>query len=266
MKLQPLIIDTHCHLDDNRYKDDLNEVIKNAENYGVRGILIPGASIKDLSKAKNIAHSNKNIFFAAGIHPYHLEEYNEAILEQFLKDEKCIAVGECGLDYFRLPKSEHEKSIEKEKQKQIFILQIKLAQKYNKPLIIHVRDSNQDSFDILNEYAVKNGLIGVLHCYNASELLLNLEGFYFGIGGVVTFSNAKNLVEILPSIPINKLVLETDAPYLTPMPYRGQRNEPAYTYYVAKKISEILKIDFEELVNITSNNSKNIFKAFEKTI
>lgn len=265
MSLKPLILDTHSHLDDVRYDDDLSDVIRNAHDFGVRGILIPGADINDLPKAKKISYQNEHIFYAAGIHPYHIDEYNESVLEEYLKDSRCIAVGECGLDYFRLPKDEVEKNEEKRRQKEVFIAQIELAKRFNKPLIVHVRDANQDSFDILNEYAVKQGVKGVLHCYNASDLLLHLDGFYFGIGGVLTFSNAKNLVEILPRIPKDRLLFETDAPYLTPTPYRGQRNEPAYTYYVAKKAALLLDMSEEEIINLTTDNAKNLFKEFSKT-
>lgn len=264
--MKPLIIDTHCHLDDKRYDEDLEQVIQRANEAGVRGILLPAADIVDLPKAKNISEKYENIFFAAGVHPYHHKEYNKEVLESFLSHEKCIAVGECGLDYYRLSQDEKEQKVEKKRQKEVFVEQINLAKKYKKPLIVHIRESSQDSFDILQEYAVKNGVNGVLHCYNASELLLNLDGFYFGIGGVLTFLNAKKLVEILPNVPQDKLLLETDAPYLTPMPHRGERNEPAYTYFVLLEASKILNIDTKELAKICSDNAKKLFKEFEKLI
>jgi TatD DNase family protein len=251
-------------LDDDRYNGDLDEVIQRAKEFGVRGILIPGADINDLPKAKDIAYRYDNIFFAAGVHPYHHADFDAEILESFLRDEKCIAVGECGLDYFRLPKDESEKQREIAEQKEVFISHIELAKKHKKPLIVHVRESNQDSFDILSEYAVKSAVTGVLHCFNASSLLLGLKGFYFAVGGVLTFSNAKELVDILPKIPKDKLLFETDAPYLTPMPFRGQRNEPAYTFHAVKKASEILNISFEEAAKIGSDNAKKLFKAFKK--
>jgi TatD DNase family protein len=264
MSFEPLIIDTHCHLDDERYNGDLDEVIQRAQDCGVRGILIPGADINDLPKAKDIAYRYDNIFFAAGVHPYHHFDFDSEILEKFLKDEKCIAVGECGLDYYRLPKDEEDKIREIKKQKEVFISHIKLAEKYKKPLIVHVRESNQDSFDILKEYAVKNSISGVLHCFNASKLFLDLDGFYFAVGGVLTFSNAKELVDILPKIPKDRLLFETDAPYLTPMPFRGTRNEPSYTLHVVKKASEILNLSLEEIAKISSDNAKRLFKAFNK--
>jgi TatD DNase family protein len=260
-----MIIDTHCHLDDGRFDNDLDEVIQRAKEAQISGILIPGADIFDLPKAKEISYRYDNIFYAAGVHPYHHKDYEKSVLEEYLQDERCIAVGECGLDYFRLSKNENEKIEEKEAQKEVFIAQIKLAAKFNKPLIVHIREANQDSFDILSEYAVNVGITGVLHCYNASELLLGLkENFYFAVGGVLTFQNAKNLTDVLPKIPRERLLFETDAPYLTPHPHRGERNEPSYTKYVVQKASEILNISVEELSKLSSDNAKRIFKAFSK--
>lgn len=260
-----MIIDTHSHLDDERYFEDLDKVIQNAKDAGVEGVLIPGADINDLSRAQKIAHENENIYFAAGVHPYHHEQYDEGILLSFLEDEKCIAVGECGLDYFRLPEIESEKIAEKKAQQEIFKKHIELAKKVKKPLIVHIRDANDDSKRVLLENDAKE-VGGVLHCYNASEHLLSLsdEGFYFGIGGVLTFKNAKNLVEVLPKIPLEKLVVETDAPYLTPHPHRGQRNEPAYTRLVVEKIAQLLDISIEKVEELTTNNAKTLFKAFAK--
>lgn len=260
-----MIIDTHCHLDDASFRDDVDEVIKNAYEQGVQGIIIPGADSEDLSYAQALSHRYEHIFFAAGIHPYHHEQYDEKILRSFLSDEKCIAVGECGLDYFRLPEDAIEKEIEKQKQQDIFVKHIALAKELKKPLIVHIRDANDDSKRLLLDHKADE-VGGVLHCYNASKHLLDLadKGFYFGIGGVLTFKNAKNLVEVLPLIPKEKLLLETDAPYLTPMPYRGQRNEPAYTLLVAQKMSELLDISVTELHNLTSKNAFTLFKALEK--
>ena len=260
-----MIIDTHCHLDDARFRDDVDDVIKNAYEQGVQGIIIPGADIEDLCYAQELSHRYSHIFFAAGIHPYHHEQYDEKILRSFLSDEKCIAVGECGLDYFRLPEDAAEKEAEKQKQKDVFVKQIELAKELKKPLIVHIRDANEDSKRLLVEKKADE-VGGVLHCYNASKHLLDLadKGFYFGIGGVLTFKNAKNLIEVLPLIPKDKLLLETDASYLTPMPYRGERNEPSYTLLVAQKMSELLNISVTELHNLTSKNAFTLFKALEK--
>lgn len=251
-----MIIDTHCHLDDARY-DDIDSVIKNAFDNGVNKIIIPGADINDLPKAAQIANSNENIYFAAGVHPYEIEGYDEAVLRQFAKDPKCIAIGECGLDYFRLPDDDIDGY--KAKQKEAFISQIELAVELGLPLIVHIRDANEDSLKILKEY--EDRLVsGVLHCFNASPILLELSSkFYYGIGGVLTFKNGKKLVEILPKIPLNRLVLETDAPYLTPEPHRGKRNEPAFTTYVADKMADILGMSRDEVESLTTQNANRLF-------
>ena len=189
--------------------------------------------------------------------------YNEDIMEQYVNHPKCIAVGECGLDYFRLPEDEDEKIANVKKQKEVFISQIEFAKKVKKPLIIHIREASNDSRQILIDYNAKE-VGGVLHCYNASEHLLPLaeHNFYFGIGGVLTFKNAKKLVDVLPKIPKDKLLIETDAPYLTPHPHRGERNEPFYTTFVAAKMAELLELSEEDIQNLTTNNAKKLFKEF----
>lgn len=259
-----MIIDTHCHLDDVQFDGDLDDVIKRARCNGVRKIIIPGADIYDIEKAKNISYAYDDVFFAVGVHPYHAADFDEKKLLEFGDDPKCVAVGECGLDYFRLKKdfeTDEEREAEKRLQKDVFVAQIKLASKLKKPLIVHSREANQDTYDTIKEYG-KDLVGGVLHCYNASELLLELESmnFYFGIGGVLTFKNAKNLVEILPKIPLSKLLIETDAPYLAPTPNRGKRNEPSYTTLVADKMSEILNLSVSEIEKITTRNALELFK------
>ena len=189
--------------------------------------------------------------------------YNEEMMEKYVNHPKCIAIGECGLDYFRLPEDEDEKIANVEKQKEVFISQIEFAKKVKKPLIIHSREASNDSRQILIDYNAKE-VGGVLHCYNASEHLLPLSehNFYFGIGGVLTFKNAKKLVEVLPKIPKDKLLIETDAPYLTPHPHRGERNEPYYTTFVAQKMAELLELSQEDIEDLTTNNAKKLFKEF----
>ena len=189
--------------------------------------------------------------------------YNEEIMKKYVNHPKCIAIGECGLDYFRLPEDEDEKIANVKKQKEVFISQIEFAKKVKKPLIIHIREASNDSRQILIDYNAKE-VGGVLHCYNASEHLLPLSehNFYFGIGGVLTFKNAKKLVEVLPKIPKDKLLIETDAPYLTPHPHRGERNEPYYTTFVAQKMAELLELSQEDIEDLTTNNAKKLFKEF----
>ncbi|WP_323589770.1 TatD family hydrolase [Aliarcobacter butzleri] len=258
-----MIIDTHCHLDNKQYGEDIHGIILNAINHGVKGFLIPGADFNDLSKAVELAEKYNEVYFAVGIHPYDIDMYDENIMEKYVNHPKCIAIGECGLDYYRLPEDEEEKLANIKKQKEVFISQIEFAKKYKKPLIIHIREASNDSRQILIDYNAKE-VGGVLHCYNASEHLLPLaeHNFYFGIGGVLTFKNAKKLVEVLPKIPKDKLLIETDAPYLTPHPHRGERNEPYYTIFVSSKMSELLNISDMEIQNLTTNNAKKLFKEF----
>jgi len=253
-----MIIDTHCHLDDERYIEDLEEVINRAKEAGVKEFIIPGADPKSLQRAVELSESYEEVYFAVGVHPYDASNYDREFLKKYIEHSKCVAVGECGLDYFRLPKDDEAKSQEKILQKEVFIDQIKLANEYNKPLIVHIREASFDSLQILKEYS-KSG--GVLHCFNASEILLELVdyGFYYGIGGVLTFKNAKKLVEVLPKIPMDRIIIETDAPYLTPHPYRGKRNEPSYCTLVVQKIAELLDKTVDEIEDITTNNAKRLF-------
>jgi len=207
-----------------------------------------------------ISSKEPDIYFAVGVHPYDTENFNTLNFEQYADHNKCVAIGECGLDYFRLEGSDEDKQREKQRQKKIFIAQISLAKKYKKPLIVHIRDASNDAKKILiEENASEIG--GVLHCYNADEQLLELAkyNFYFGIGGVVTFKNAKKLINILPKVPLEKLLIETDGPYLTPTPHRGERNEPQYCTLVVQKIADILQKEVKEIENLTTRNARKLF-------
>lgn len=255
-----MIIDTHIHLDDDRYRDDLEEVLNRARENGVERFIIPGADAKTIDRAVDIAESYDDIYFAVGIHPYDMDGFDSLDFGKYVKHKKCVAIGECGLDYYRLEGADEDKEAEKLRQKEVFIAQIELAKKHNKPLIVHIRDASRDSKKILLDNNAKEAG-GVLHCYNADEELLSLanENFYFGIGGVLTFKNAKKLLNVLPKIPQEKLLIETDGPYLTPMPHRGERNEPFYTTFVAQKMSELLEISLENIKTITTKNALKLF-------
>jgi len=254
-----MIIDTHCHLDDERFDEDLGSVIANARAKGVEKFIIPGADPKSLPRAVEIAEQYGDVYFAVGVHPYDAAVYERATLEPYVSHPKCVAIGECGLDYYRLPESEEEVKVEKVLQKEVFIDQIRWAKELDKPLIVHIRDCGADALELLQKYAGKKG--GVLHCYNADEQLLKLadNNFYFGIGGVLTFKNARKLIHVYPKIPADKLVIETDAPYLTPHPHRGERNEPAYTTLVAEKMAELSGINREKIEKLTTDNSLRLF-------
>ena len=255
-----MIIDTHIHLDDERYREDLDDVLERAKQGGVERYIIPGADITTLERAVELAEQYDSIYFSVGIHPYDKEQYDEEALERYINHPKCVAVGECGLDYFRLEGSDEEIAEDKAVQKEVFIAQIALAKRYKKPLIIHIRNASHDSKVILQEHNAGE-VGGVLHCYNADDELLSLanENFYFGIGGVLTFKNAKKLVNVLSKIPLEKLIIETDGPYLTPHPHRGERNEPVYTTLVRDKMAELLEKNSEFIEDLTTKNAQKLF-------
>ncbi len=254
-----MIIDTHCHLDDERYNDDIDEVLERAKAKGVERFIIPGADPKTLQRAVELSEKYEEIYFSVGVHPYDAKNYNKEFLEPFISHPKCVAIGECGLDYFRLPEIEEEIKVEKKLQKEVFLEQILWAKELKLPLIVHVRESSADCLELLTEHAGDEG--GVLHCYNADESLLKLsnKNFYYGIGGVLTFKNAKKLINVYSKIPEDKLIIETDAPYLTPHPHRGKRNEPAYCDFVADKMVELSTVEKSDLILTTTSNAKRLF-------
>jgi len=254
-----MIVDTHCHLDDTRYNDDLDEILINAIKKGVEKFIIPGADPKSLERAVEISEQYNAVYFAVGVHPYDAKNYDKNYLMQFVKHPKCIAIGECGLDYYRLPENHEEINAEKKLQKEVFVDQILWAKELEKPLIVHIRESSADCLELLEKYAGEKG--GVLHCYNADESLLKLadRNFYYGIGGVLTFKNARKLINVYPKIPQDRLLIETDAPYLTPHPHRGERNEPSFTTFIADKMSELSNIPRLEMEQLTTQNSVRLF-------
>ncbi len=254
-----MIIDTHCHLDDLQYEEDIASVLDRAISEGVERFIIPGADQRTLPRAVELAEKYDAVYFAVGVHPYHAKYYDRTLLSRYVEHEKCVAIGECGLDYYRLPEDEEAIIAEKALQKEVFIDQILWAKELKKPLIVHIREASLDSMELLEKYAGEKG--GVLHCYNANEELLRLakRNFYYGIGGVLTFKNAKKLINVYPKIPLDKLLIETDAPYLTPHPYRGKRNEPLYTTFVADKMSELGAMKRDEVERVTTENAVRLF-------
>ena len=247
-----MIIDTHTHLDNEKFIKDVDEVINRAIKNGVKKFIIPAADPKDLPRAIELAQKYDEIYFAVGVHPVDIDKFDEKLIINFINHPKCVAVGEIGLDY-------HWVKDEKQRNKQIkyFHRQIELALEYNKPIIVHIREASEDSLKVLEKYP---NIKGVLHCFNAAEQLLKLKNnFFYGIGGVITFKNARKLINVFPKIPKNRVVIETDAPYLTPHPFRGKRNEPMYTVYVRDKIAELWGVEREVVEEITTKNAKGLF-------
>ena len=245
------MIDTHAHIL-SKYYNDIDDLVNMLKEKNVLCVINASTNYTESLEVINLREKYSNFLLPViGIHPEYVNESNYLDkIEDLIKEKKIYGVGEIGLDYYWVKDN-------KEEQKKLFIKQIKLAQKYNLPIIVHSRDAIQDTFDILKEYKVK----GIIHSYSGSvEMALEFIklGYYLGIGGVLTFKNSK-LYEVIENIDINNIVLETDSPYLTPEPYRGKQNNPSNVYYVAKKIAEIKKISIDEVIKITTKTASSIF-------
>lgn len=249
------LIDTHCHLTDNKYKENFDEILKNIKE-NLEFVINVGYDLKTSEKSVNLSKKYEYIYAAVGIHPNDSNEYNilvgEKIEELAKNNKKVLAIGEIGLDYYR-------DYVPRDVQQTVFRKQLEIARNLKKPVVIHCRDAYKDTIDILNEY---KDVKGIMHSYSGSyetaEILM--DRFYFSISGPVTFPNAENLREMVSKIPLEKLLVETDSPYLTPIPFRGQLNQPDYVTYVAQKIAEIKNINYEEFVKITNANTKKAFQ------
>lgn len=244
------MIDTHAHLI-NEFYEDIDKLLLDLSST-MKAIINVADSYETSVEVLNNKH--KLLYPSVGIHPEHACEYDDSIiskLEKLIKTNKCYAVGEIGLDY-------HYDNINKDKQKELFIKQINLANKYNLPVIVHSRDSIQDVFDILKT----NKCSGVIHCFTGSKEMAREYiklGYYLGIGGVLTFKNSK-LYEVIKEISLDNILLETDSPFLSPEPYRGKINIPSNVSLVAKKIAEIKGITYEEVIEKTTKNAIKLFK------
>lgn len=252
-------IDTHTHIYLEQFDRDRDEVIANAKSKNLTSLLIPDIDSYHRPKMLEVCNHYKGYCFPMlGIHPTSVKEDYKNELEQLkktLETEKVIAIGECGLDYY------WDKTFVNE-QIETLIEQFYLAQHYKLPLVIHSRKSLNELISLIKEYKHLN-LKGVFHCYpgKINEAIFLIEhGFLLGIGGVVTYKNS-TMAEVVKQIPIDKILLETDAPYLPPVPHRGQRNESAYIPIIAKKIAEIKEINLEEVAKVTTSNAKELFNV-----
>lgn len=248
------LIDTHAHLD---MYEDWESVICDAKDNGVKKIIIPAVETQYFQKILDIANAYDDVFCMMGIFPSEAKTWNDDIIElikEFSKNEKVVGIGEIGLDYY------WDKSFVDE-QKEVFIKQIKLANELGLPIAVHDREAHKDCFDILKEH--NNGSDIVFHCFSGSPEFAKeciKEGWYIALGGVVTFKNAVKAKEVATEIPLEYLLLETDSPYLTPVPYRGKENKPTYVKYVAEEIAKLRGITVEEVVSITTKNAEKVFK------
>lgn len=249
---EPLIFDTHAHYEDERFDEYREEMFGAFNLKGVGRILTCGCDKESTLKAIEISEKYDYVYAAAGIHPCNVDSGTTIKeIEELAKHKKCIAIGEIGLDYYWVQDN-------KEIQKQIFISQLELAKKLDLPVLVHDRDAHADTLEILKEYKPK----GVIHSFSGSvemaEELLKI-GMYIGIGGVITFKNAKKLPDVVKMLPEDKILLETDAPYLAPVPYRSKTNNSALIYLTAQKIAELRGTDTITILKTTFKNAQKLF-------
>ena len=253
-----MIFDTHAHYDDEAFDNDREALIRSLPKAGIGRVVNIAASPESIEECLDLAHRFPYVYCALGIHPEHCAEMDEALLEEIrkkLRDEKAVAVGEIGLDYY-WPEPDREI------QKHWFARQLQLAAEVDLPVVIHSREAAADTMRIMKEnHAEKVG--GVVHCYSYSVELARefvKMGFYIGIGGVLTFKNARKLVEVAREIPLERLLLETDCPYLAPVPYRGKRNCSLYLPHVVAKLAELKGITEEEVIRVTEHNAETMYR------
>lgn len=252
-----MIFDTHAHYDDEQFNPDREELLLSMKDGGVGTIMNVSASVESCRKVLDLAHQYPFLYAAIGVHPDHVGELDdEKVLKmrELLLDEKALAVGEIGLDYYWKEESE-------EIQKKWFIRQLELAKDMNLPVIIHSRDAAYDTLEIMKEYG--KDLSGVIHCFSYSlEIAMQYVkmGYYIGIGGVVTFKNGRKLKEVAKAVPLSSIVLETDCPYLAPVPNRGKRNNSMNLTFVAEEIASIKGISVNEVIEETEKNARNLYR------
>lgn len=248
---EALIFDSHAHYDDAKFDDEREALLAELPSRGVCGVVNCGCDTASSKTALKLANSYSYIYAAVGIHPENIGGGTVNEIRTLAKHKKCVAIGEIGLDYYWV-------SDNKEQQKELFSQQLELANEINKPVIVHDRDAHSDTLELLKKHRPK----GVVHSFSGStemaKEILKL-GMYIGIGGVITFKNAKKLPEAVKMLPEDRFLLETDAPYLTPVPYRSKINNSAMIYLTAQKIAEIRNIDTVHILTAARENAKNLF-------
>ncbi len=251
------LVDTHAHLDFPRFDKDRKEVIKRAFDGGIKTIVNIGTDMTSSRNSVELSRRYEDIYAVIGIHPHNADSFNLNVskkLKKLADNEKVVAIGEIGLDF-------HYDNSPRQKQKQAFRAQLRLAKSLNLPIVIHTRDADEETIKILKEEKADE-IGGIMHCFASGKKMakevLNL-GFHLAFGGLITFKNLSDLREVVSEVPLEKLLLETDSPYLTPDPYRGKRNEPLYVKYVAEKVAEIKDISVEEVAKKTTFNAKKVY-------
>lgn len=254
-----MIFETHAHYDDDRFDEDRDLLLAQMLEVGVERIINVGASVESTKQTLEMIKQYEIMYGALGVHPSEINGLNEetfAWIAEHLNDKKVVAVGEIGLDYYWDKEPEVQ-----ERQRYWFGRQLEIAREHKLPVIIHSRDAALDTMQVMKEHHAEQ-IPGVIHCYSYSkEIALEFikMGYYIGVGGVVTFKNAKKLVETVENIPLERILIETDCPYMAPEPYRGKRNSSLYLPYVIEKIAEIKGISKEEVERVTEENARELF-------
>lgn len=253
-----MLIDSHAHLEMPKFRKDLTEVLQRAKGSGVEYIFTVGTEKRDWKRTLEIAQSHPTVYAILGVHPHNAKEIDDGtypILKQLCQNEKVKAFGEIGLDFFR----NHSP---KEVQLKRFCEQIALARELKLPIVIHDREAHRETVDLLrSEKGWENG--GIIHCFSGDEKMAHAcidMGFYISIPGSVTYKNGGPYHDLLKKLPLQSIVVETDAPFLAPVPFRGKRNEPSYVRYTAEKVAEIKGVSFEKIAEATTENARRVFR------
>ena len=255
-----MLFDTHCHLNDEAFISDMEDVIAHAHEYGVTRMNIVGCDWESSMKAVEIAEDHEGIYAIVGVHPGDADTYCDELEEDLRKwadHEKVIAIGEIGLDY------QYEDNPAKEVQEIVFRRQIRLAREVGLPIVIHSRDAMEDTMRVLKEERREGDYRGIFHCFSGSyeqSLVCLKMGFHISVGGPLTYPNSRKLPRIVEKLPLDRLLVETDCPYLSPQPRRGKRNEPANVRFVAEKIAELRDTTSEEIAAKTTANAMRLFR------
>ena len=254
-----MIFETHAHYDDDRFAEDRDEILKSLPEAGIGIVINSGASVESTRDTVELAQKYEHVYAAVGVHPSEIAELDEGFFDWMREQaswEKTVAIGEIGLDYYWDKEPEVQ-----ERQRYWFGRQIELARETGLPIIVHSRDAAADTMQVMKEHHAEE-IPGVIHCYSYSKEMAQefmKMGYYIGVGGVVTFKNAKKLIETVEAIPLTRILLETDCPYMAPEPYRGKRNSSLYLPYVVERIAQIKGVSTEEVEKITENNARTLF-------
>lgn len=252
-----MLFDTHAHLDDSRFDEDRQEILQRLPQQGIGLLMNPGCDLRSSQAASQLAKEHDWIYAAIGSHPDAADDIGDEVLEAYrrmaLENPKVKAIGEIGLDY-------HYEDVPREQQMVCFRKQMELARELDLPVIIHEREAHEDALELLKDFPE---VTGVFHCYSGSAEMakyLVSKGWYIGFTGVITFKNARKLVETAMAIPMERMVIETDCPYMAPEPFRGRRNDPGYIYRMAEKLAELRGVSPERMQEITMENGKRLFR------